>query len=198
MKTERTKTAAATSDEVRELLAATGALRHGHFILSSGLHSPVYVQCALLLQHPEHAERVGRTLARRLAPLRPQSVVAPALGGLIIGHEVARALRVPFRFTERKDGGMKLRRSFALEAGERVVIIEDAVTTGKSTRETAAVVEEAGGEVVAVGSIVNRAGDNPFDVPYYGLVAIDAPVHDPASGEPMPDWGEAEKPGSRS
>ncbi len=186
-------------DELRTLLEETGAIRHGHFILSSGLHSPLYVQCALLLQHPKHAERAGRALARRLAPLRPQSVLAPALGGLIIGHEVARALKVPFRFTERdKAGEMRLRRGFALTRGERVVILEDAVTTGKSTRETAAVATAAGASWVAVGAIIDRSGlERPFDVPFFSLLKLDIPTYDPASGEPIPDWGPAEKPGSR-
>jgi orotate phosphoribosyltransferase len=179
-------------------LRACHALRSGHFILSSGLHSPVYVQCALLLQHPAKARAVGRTLARRLAPLRPQSVLAPAMGGLIIGHEVAAALGVPMRFTERQAGEMTLRRSFSLQAGERVVIIEDVITTGRSTRETQVVARQHGAEVVAVGSMIDRTGgDNPFEVPFFSLLAIDAESWDPASGVPMPDWGEPEKPGSR-
>lgn len=184
---------------VEAMLVESGALRTGHFVLSSGLHSPVYVQCARLLEEPRRAEEVGRGLARRLASLRPGSVLAPAMGGLIIGHEVARALGVPFRFTERREGRMELRRSFRLRPGERVVIVEDVVTTGLSTRETAAVAAAAGARVVAVAAIVDRTGgDNPFDVPFFSLIQIDAPTYDPASGEPMPDWGEAEKPGSRA
>lgn len=181
------------------LLEECGALRHGHFLLSSGLHSPVYVQCALLLEHPRRAARVGEALARRLAPLRPDCVVSPALGGLIIGHEVARGLNVPFRFTERVDGTMVLRRSFQLRPGERVVVVEDAITTGKSTREVIDVVRQAGAEAVAVGAIINRtASGNPFDLPFFALVRLEAPVYDPASGDPKPDWfGVPEKPGSR-
>ncbi|HEX4954430.1 MAG TPA: orotate phosphoribosyltransferase [Thermoanaerobaculia bacterium] len=190
---------ALSAAELEGLLAETGALRRGHFILSSGLHSPVYVQCALLLQYPGLARRVGSALARRLASLRPDSVLAPALGGLIIGHEVASALDVPCRFTERQGGEMKLRRSFALAPGERVVIIEDVITTGKSTRETAALAEAAGAEVVAVGAIIDRSGGpNPFAQPFFSLMSLSAPVYDPASGEALPDWGPAEKPGSRS
>lgn len=190
------------ADELERLLEDCGALRRGHFVLSSGLHSPVYVQCALLLQHPALAERVGRSLARRLAHLRPQSILAPALGGLIIGHEVASALGIPCRFTERKEGVMQLRRSFGLAAGERVAIIEDAVTTGRSTLESAAVAEARGARVVAVGSIIDRTGGrSPFEVPFFSLLAVDAPTWDPASGEPEPEWIEAaggpEKPGSR-
>ena len=187
-----------TQPELEEALRACGALRSGHFVLSSGLHSPVYVQCALLLQEPARARKVGAMLARRLAPLRPDSVLAPALGGLVVGHEVAAALGVPMRFTERKEHSMLLRRSFDLNEGERVVIIEDVVTTGKSTEETMAVARELGAEPVAVGSIIDRTGGaNPFTIPFFSLLAIGAEVWDPASGEPEPDWGPAESPGSR-
>ncbi len=190
--------AAWSREELEGALRRSGALRSGHFVLSSGLHSPVYVQCALLLQEPASARAVGRTLARRLAPLRPDSILAPALGGLIIGHEVASALRVPMRFTEREDGQMRLRRSFELAPGERVAIIEDVVTTGRSTRETIAVADRFGALAVAVGSIIDRSGgENPFDLPFFSLLAISAQSWDPDSDEPMPDWGEAESPGSR-
>lgn len=189
------------AEELERLLEKTGALRRGHFVLSSGLHSPVYVQCARLLEDPKVARRVGRALARRLAPLRPHSVLSPALGGVIIGHEVAAALGVPFRFTEREKGEMKLRRSFQLKAGERVALVEDAVTTGKSTREAAAVAAGTGAEVVAVGGIIDRTGaKNPFEVPFFALLKLDIPTYDPSSGEPPPDWaqdGAGEKPGSR-
>jgi orotate phosphoribosyltransferase len=186
------------ADELRQLLEETGAIRQGHFVLSSGLHSPLYIQCALLLQHPALAERAGKALARRLASLRPDSVLSPAMGGLIIGHEVARALGVPFRFTERVNGRMTLRRSFRLAPGERVVLVEDVVTTGKSTLETAEVVAEAGATVVAAAGIIDRsAGQAAFPWPFYSLLALTVPVWDPASGTPMPAWGEPEKPGSR-
>lgn len=188
-----------SQEELEGLLTETGALRRGHFILSSGLHSPAYIQCALLLQDPKLARRVGRALARRLAALRPDSVLAPALGGLIIGHEVAEALGVPCRFTERVQGEMLLRRSFTLRPGERVVVIEDAVTTGKSTREVLSLVAAAGAEAVAVGSIIDRSqGGNPFSIPFFSLLQMDIPTHDPSSGDPAPDWGPPEKPGSRS
>lgn len=186
--------------ETEELLAESGALRRGHFVLSSGLHSPVYVQCALLLEEPKRARRVGRALARRLASLRPESVLSPALGGLIIGHEVAAALGVPFRFSERREGKMALRRSFHLRPGERVALVEDVVTTGLSTRETAALASAAGAEVVAVAAIIDRtAGGSPFDVPFFSLLKIEAPTWDPAAGGLPPAWAEnrVEKPGSR-
>jgi len=190
-----------TEEELKALLAESGALEEGHFELSSGRHSPAYVQCALLLERPARARRVGRALARLLASLRPRSIVAPAMGGLLIGHEVAAGLDVPFRFTERRQGQMELRRGFRLEPGERVAIVEDVVTTGRSTRETAAVVEEAGGQVVAVGAIINRAGsDNPFDVPFFALVDLDLPTWTagdcPLCADPE-GAGQAVKPGSR-
>jgi orotate phosphoribosyltransferase len=190
---------ALTAEEVRALLEESGALTEGHFELSSGLHSPAYVQCALLLEDPRRARRVGRGLARLLASLRPAAVVSPALGGVIIGHEVAEALSVPFRFTERKDGRMCLRRGFHLAPGERVVIVEDVVTTGKSTNETAEVVRDAGASVLAVGAVVDRTGDRePFDVPFFHLIDLDLPSW---SAEECPlcrQGGRPEKPGSRT
>lgn len=189
------------SDEVRALLEETGALSHGHFELSSGLHSSGYVQCALLLQDPARARRVGRGLARLLASLRPQTVVSPALGGVVIGHEVAAALQVPFRFTERRDGEMTLRRGFAFREGERAVIVEDVVTTGRSTREAAAAAAAAGAAVVAVGAIVDRTGgdrgESPFDLPFFHLIELDLPSWTAADCPLCREGGTAVKPGSR-
>jgi len=155
------------------LLRETGALLQGHFRLSSGLHSPNYVQCALLLEHPRHAKAIGEELDDRVRPMNVQKVVAPALGGVIIGYTTAEALGVPMIFTERKEGKMTLRRGFRVGEGEKVVIVEDVVTTGKSTRETAAVIEQHGGTVAGFASILNRSGkDNPFDAPYQSLLAL--------------------------
>jgi orotate phosphoribosyltransferase len=164
---------------VPELLRQTGALLSGHFRLSSGLHSPGYVQCALLLEHPRHAAAIGQLLAERIRPLAsPSKIVAPALGGVIIGYTVAAALDLPSVFTERKEGQMTLRRGFRIGPGQEVVIVEDVVTTGKSTRETAAVIEQQGGRVVAFASILNRSGrENPFDAPYASLHALDLPTY---------------------
>ncbi|MFP3941783.1 MAG: orotate phosphoribosyltransferase [Thermoanaerobaculia bacterium] len=187
-----------TPEEVEELLTGSGALVRGHFELSSGLHSPAYVQCALLLQHPERARRVARALARLLASLRPQGVVAPALGALVIGHEVAEALGVPFRFTERKDGVMTLRRGFRFDPGERLVAVEDVVTTGRSTLEAIEVVERAGGRVLAVGSIVDRTGDrNPFGVPFFDLLDLDLPAWRADACPLCRDGRPVDRPGSR-
>src|SRR5438477_6916272 len=133
--------------DLPSLLTETGALLSGPFRLSSGLHSPNYVQCAMLLEHPRHARAIGEALGDQVRGMNAQKVVAPALGGVIIGHTVAEALDLPSIFTERKDGAMALRRGFRIGDDERVVIVEDVVTTGKSTKETAAIVEQHGGEV---------------------------------------------------
>jgi orotate phosphoribosyltransferase len=159
--------------DVRALLERTGALLSGHFRLSSGLHSPNYVQCALLLEHPRDAKAIGEAVGEKLRALTPQKIVAPALGGVIVGYTVAEALNVPFVFTERKDGAMTLRRGFRIDQGEKVAIVEDVVTTGRSTRETAEVVSQQGGVVAGFGSILNRSGkENPFDAPYESLLAL--------------------------
>ncbi|MDD5657796.1 MAG: orotate phosphoribosyltransferase [Elusimicrobia bacterium] len=152
------------------LLAETGAMLEGHFLLSSGLHSDRYLQCALLLAHPEHARRLGRDLAR-LQPVRPDLVVSPALGGIVIGHEVARALGVRAFFAERQNGAMTLRRGFSLAPGEKVVVVEDVVTTGKSTGEVVALLQGLGARVVGALSIVCRsAAPPPLGVPLASLI----------------------------
>lgn len=159
--------------DVQALLKETNALLTGHFRLSSGLHSPGYVQCALLLEHPQTARAIGEALGALVRDLRPQRIVAPALGGVIIGYTVAEALDIPMIFTERKEGEMALRRGFGIPKGERIVIVEDVVTTGKSTLETARAVEAAGGEVVGFASILNRSGsENPFGKPYRSLLSL--------------------------
>jgi orotate phosphoribosyltransferase len=189
--------------DVMEMLRDSGALKEGHFLLSSGLHSPAYVQCALLLEDPARARKVGAALAAKLVEAVGEdgldSVVAPALGGLLIGHETAAALGTRFRFTERKDGAMELRRGFSLGEGERVVIIEDVVTTGKSTRETVEVIEGLGAKVVAVGSILDRSAEGgPFgEVPFTSLVRLDLPTWEAGECPLCAEGGRAEKPGSR-
>jgi orotate phosphoribosyltransferase len=153
--------------DIAGLLEETGALLEGHFRLSSGLHSPRYVQCARLLTDPRHAHRLGGALAAQLQRYRPELIVAPALGGLIIGFATADALGIPMIFTERKEGEMSLRRGFQIEPGTRVAVVEDVVTTGRSTVETDAVVRDSGGGVVAHGAILNRSGrENPFEEPF--------------------------------
>jgi len=149
-------------DPILSAFHETGAYLKGHFRLTSGLHSPEYLQCALVLQYPRHAEHFGRLLAtefRRLEPtLNAGVVAAPAIGGLIIGHEVARALGARFVFTERDAGKMVLRRGFFVEPGEVAVVVEDVVTTGGSSREVIDILKDAGARVIGAGSIIDRSG----------------------------------------
>jgi orotate phosphoribosyltransferase len=162
-----------TIDDFKEV----GALLEGHFRLSSGLHSDRYLQCARLLMWPDRAERAGRALAGRLAEFSPEAVASPALGGVIIGHEVARALAVRAIFAERKDGAFALRRGFSIAPDERVAVVEDVFTTGGSTREVCETVEAAGGRVVAVGSLVDRgAAANTFSVPARSVLSLRIPA----------------------
>jgi orotate phosphoribosyltransferase len=183
---------------VRRLLEESGALRRGHFLLSSGRHSDAYVQCALLLEEPSRARRLGEELAAGLRGFQPDSVLSPALGGVVIGHEVAAALGIPFRFTERKGEAMELRRGFALRPGERVVVVEDVVTTGRSTQETAALAAGRGARVVAVGAIIDRTGAAaPFDVPFRALLPLELVSYSPADCPLCRAGGSPEKPGSR-
>lgn len=185
--------------DVRALLQQTGALLSGHFRLSSGLHSGNYVQCALLLEEPFNAKMIGQALADRIRSLDVQRIVAPALGGVIIGYTVAEALGLPFIFTERKDGRMTLRRGFHLSDNERVVIVEDVVTTGKSTRETADVIVQHGGDVVGFASILNRSGKaNPFDPsPYEALLSLDFETYGEDACPFCKDGVPLDAPGSR-
>jgi orotate phosphoribosyltransferase len=161
-------------------LTACGAHQQGHFLLSSGLHSGDYLQCALYLAHPRRAARAGGLLADAIADagLDPNIVIAPAMGGLIIGHETARALDLPFLFTERSEGNMVLRRGFGVVPGQRVVVIEDVVTTGRSTREVIDILEGLGAAVIGVASMVNRSGKSqPFaSLPSRHLLEVDFPT----------------------
>ena len=185
--------------DVLSLFRQSGALHEGHFRLSSGLHSSGYLQCALVLQHPAHAETLGRALGEVLRDLNATAVLSPALGGLIIGHEVARALGVRAIFAERQDNVLTLRRGFSLSADDRVVIIEDVVTTGGSTRETMVVARDAGATVVGAGSIVDRSGGSAtLDVPFRSLVALSLPTYDPAACPLCAAGHPVTKPGSRA
>lgn len=190
----------AKGEALERELEACGALLRGHFLLSSGRHSPGYVQCALLLADTKRARAAGAELARALGALgvAADSVLSPALGGVIVGHEVAAALGVPFRFTEREGAEMKLRRGFALAQGERVVVVEDVVTTGKSTLETAAIAEAAGAVVTGIGSIIDRSGGrHGFRVPYAALLALELPTWRPEECPLCRQGSPAVKPGSR-
>jgi orotate phosphoribosyltransferase len=190
-------------DRVLSLFEQTGAYLQGHFRLSSGLHSSGYLQSALVLQHPKYAEQLGRSLAKALLSLTagqsPGLVISPALGGLIIGHEVARALAVPFLFTERDaDRRMSLRRGFALSPGSRVFVVEDVITTGGSTKEVIDIVRAAGAIPVAAGSIIDRSGGTAdLGIPRAALETLTVPVFETADC-PMCLKGEpVTKPGSR-
>lgn len=181
-----------------ELFRESGALQRGHFELSSGLHSDVYFQSALVLQHPERAEVLGRALGAVLSDVRPDVVVGPALGGIIISWEVARALDVRGLFTERKDGKMMLRRGFKLAERERILVVEDVVTTGRSTRETVEVLEAAGGDVVGVATIVDRSGAKvDFGVPFHSLMSLPVQAWAPEECPLCREGTAITKPGSR-
>src|SRR5262245_11872624 len=176
-----------------------GALLEGHFRLTSGLHSTGYMQCALVLQYPAEAEACGQEIADLVRGLGVQAVLSPALGGIVIGQEVGRALGVRAIFAERQDGLLMLRRGFTVSHGERVLIVEDVVTTGKSTRETVEVARAAGAQVVGAASIIDRSGRSQnLDVPYFALATISFPTYQPescplcAAGQPVV------KPGSRT
>ena len=165
------------TEEVIERFKATGALLDGHFVLSSGLHSPNYLQCALVLQVPEEAERFGRAIASHFRNDGIELVASPAIGGIVIGHEVARALGARFIWTERENGKMTLRRGFSVAGGERTLIVEDVVTTGGSTLETVTALQEVGANVVAAASIIDRsAGKADVGVRRIALATLEVPV----------------------
>jgi orotate phosphoribosyltransferase len=190
------------ADQLLDEFRDAGALLEGHFILSSGLRSPRYLQCARVLMDPARAERLARALAAKLpADVRDSIdvVVSPALGGVIIGHEMGRALGKRAMFVERPDGVFGLRRGFRLEPGERVLLVEDVVTTGLSSREAIAAVEAAGGNVVAAASLVDRSGGGAdLGVPYTALIAIDVPTYAADALPPELAAIPAVKPGSRA
>ena len=187
----------ASSDDLLDLFRKSGALLDGHFRLTSGLHSTGYLQCALVLQHPPHAEALGRAIGERVADLKATVVLSPALGGIVIGHEVARALGVRAVFAERQDGALTLRRGFILAETDRVLVVEDVVTTGGSTRETIQVATAAGGRVVGAASIVDRGGSGALDVPYRSLVSIALPTYEPEQCPLCARGLPVVKPGSR-
>lgn len=192
-----TATRKAPGLDVKAALQRAGALLEGHFQLTSGRHSDRYVQCALLLSRPLEAEAVCAALADRLADVRPDVVVGPALGGVIVAHEVARRLGTPALFTERKDGVMTLRRGFSVARGARVVVVEDVVTTGGSVKEVVALLEQAGARVEALGSIVCRAESSPFDRRYESLLALPIASWEPTGCPLCASGSPAIKPGSR-
>lgn len=186
------------ADEIMQLFERVGAVRHGHFELSSGRHSSTYVQCALVLQYPESAEKLGRALAEKFKGVQIDCVASPALGGVLVGHEVARGLGVRAVFVERDiSGRMALRRGFAFLPNERVLVVEDVWTTGGSTRETIAVVEQAGGLAVAAGALIDRSGNQlELNVPTKALIDLDIPSYEAFECPLCRSGQEIAKPGS--
>ncbi len=191
-----------TEDEILSEFRASDALLEGHFLLSSGRHSAHYLQCARVLMDPMRASRLAAALAARLPrDLRQQidRVVSPAMGGVIIGHEMGRALGKEAMFVERPTGTFELRRGFALTPGDKVLMVEDVVTTGLSSREAIKAIEEAGGQVIAAASLVDRSGGTvDLGVPFYPLVALSFPTYAPDELPPELAAVPAEKPGSRA
>jgi orotate phosphoribosyltransferase len=207
-----------TREELLDLFQRSGALLEGHFRLTSGLHSPGYLQCALVLQHPAHAETLGRALADATRALRATVVLSPALGGIVIGQEVGRALGVRAIFAERQDGALMLRRGFTLGENDRVLVVEDVLTTGGSTRETMQVARASGAHVVGAAAIVDRSSvdrssvgrvlsdpasgpalsDPASDVPFHSLLAIALPTYEPDKCPLCAQGLPVVKPGSRA
>jgi orotate phosphoribosyltransferase len=186
------------ADDVLDRFRRTGALLEGHFVLTSGLHSASYLQCALVLQYPAEAEAFGRALAERFGRSQIETVVAPAIGGIVIGWEVARALGVRSIWAEREAGRMTLRRGFTVRPGERVLVVEDVVTTGGSTRETIEALREAGALAIGACSIVDRSGGAAdVGVPRVALATLEVPAHAPSACPLCAAGVPAIKPGSR-
>ena len=187
------------SDQVLEHFRQSDALLEGHFILSSGLHSGTYLQCALALQFPADAVKFGEEIARRFMDEGIETVASPAIGGLIIGYATAQALNVRFVWTERQSGEMTLRRGFSVRQGERILVVEDVITTGGSTRECIATVEAAGGEVMAAASIIDRSnGTAEVGVPRHSLASLDVMSYTPENCSLCSTGSVAYKPGSRT
>lgn len=186
------------TDEVIERFKATGALLEGHFVLTSGLHSANYLQCALLLQHPAEAEKFGRAIAEHFEKDEIQLVASPAIGGIVIGHEVASQLGARFIWTERDNGKMTIRRGFSVSPGERTLVVEDVITTGGSTLETVETLRAAGASVVGAASIIDRSsGRADVGVSRIALATLDVPALEPAVCDLCQQGIPAIKPGSR-
>ena len=187
------------AEEVIERFKRTGALLEGHFILTSGLHSAQYLQCALVLQHPAEAEAFGSALAALFQGQRIETVTSPAIGGLIIGYEVARQLKARFIWTERDaEGCLVLRRGFTVRPGESILVVEDVITTGGSTRETIEALQGAGARVVGAASIIDRSsGRADVGIPRVALATLDVPSVAPSACEACARGDQAIKPGSR-
>jgi orotate phosphoribosyltransferase len=185
-------------EDIARLFEETGALLEGHFLLTSGLHSEKYLQCAKVLQWPNKAEACARVLAQRLSSSKPDLVISPAIGGIIIGHEVGRALGCRFLFAERENGVLRLRRGFEIRPKEKALVVEDVITTGGSTLETMEVVRFHGGVVVGAASLVDRSGGKAsLGVPYHSLWTLSIPAYKPVDCPLCRMGSKPVKPGSR-
>ncbi|MGJ8455447.1 orotate phosphoribosyltransferase [Pseudothermotoga sp. U03pept] len=182
-----------------EFLSKIGAVLDGHFLLSSGKHSSKYIQCAKIFEDPENGDRIGQMIAERISIHKPDVVIGPAIGGIILAYVVARPLKARALYTEREDGMMKLRRDFHIDKNERIAIVEDVTTTGKSVLEVAQVVEQLGGKICCIASIVDRSTQSlPFTVPFYSLTKIELPIYEPEDCPLCAQNIPLVKPGSRN
>ena len=187
------------SARVLDLFRTSGALLEGHFRLTSGLHSERYLQSALVLQYPDRAGTIGQALAERVQHLQPTAILSPALGGIVIGQEVGRALGIRALFAERQDGRLMLRRGFTLTPADRVLVVEDVITTGGSTRETIDVATAAGARVLGAAAIIDRGSDQGrVSVPLFSLVQMEVPTYQPESCPLCAKGIPVVKPGSRA
>jgi orotate phosphoribosyltransferase len=184
-------------EDLLSLFKSSGALLEGHFLLTSGMHSPTYFQCALLLQHPHLAQRLCRDLAQGFNDLGVEVVLSPAIGGIIVGYEVAKALGARSIFAERVEGRMRLRRGFEIRDREKAIVVEDVVTTGGSLQEVVGLVGEAGGKVVGVGALVDRSGGRA-DPALHSLVSLDVVTYPPEDCPLCQQGMPLVKPGSRA
>lgn len=189
-----------TDKEVLNILEETDALKTGHFKLTSGMHSSKYVQCAMLLRFPDKAEIIAKALAEKFKEEKIDLVVGPAVGGIIIAYEVARALGVPSIFAEREQGEMTLKRGFSIEAGEKVLVVEDVITTGGSTQEVADLIKDLGGIVIGAASIVDRSSKEnlKITVPFKSLIKLEIPVYKEEDCPMCKEGSKPYKPGSRN
>src|SRR5215510_11557313 len=187
------------SEEIARIFEETGALLSGHFLLTSGLHSEKYLQCARVLQWPRHAEALAQALARHFVAQKPRLVISPAIGGIVIGQEVGRALGCRAIFAERENGALRLRRGFTIEPGASAVVVEDVITTGGSTLETIEVVKSHGGTLLGALSIIDRSGGRAsLTVPYHSLWTLNIPTFQAETCPLCKSGSSPVKPGSRN
>ena len=187
-----------SKDEILKVFYDCGALLEGHFLLTSGLHSPQYLQCALVLQYPKYASELCSQLAQDFLGDEIELVISPAIGGIVVGHEVARALGVKALFAERQEGKLALRRGFRIHTGQHALVVEDVITTGGSTREVMEVVTQNGGIVAGIGCLVDRSGGRvTFPVRMVSLLCLDIPTYEPEKCPLCLQGSVPTKPGSR-